>query len=78
MPTSVEVLGSTDGKTYTRLGVLENLDNSKEGPVNVLFEIKPTTVRYMKLVARPVTTIPAGFAGAGNPSWLFMDELIIK
>jgi hexosaminidase len=78
LPTSVEVLGSQDGKTYTRLGVLENLDNSKEGPVNVLFEIKPTTVQYLKLVARPVTTIPAGFAGAGNPSWLFMDELIIK
>ena len=78
LPTSVEVLGSTDGKTYTRLGVLENLDNSKEGPVNVLFEIKPTTVQYLKLIARPVTTIPAGFAGAGNPSWLFMDELIVK
>ena len=78
LPTSVEVLGSTDGKTYTRLGVLENLDNSKEGPVNVLFEIKPTTVQYIKLVVRPVTTIPAGFAGAGSPSWLFMDELIVK
>jgi hypothetical protein len=45
---------------------------------SALFEIKPTTVQYIKLVARPVTTIPAGFAGAGNPSWLFMDELIIK
>ena len=78
LPTSVEVLGSTDGKTYTRLDMLQNLDNSKEGPVNVLFEIKPTTVQYLKLVARPVTTIPAGFAGAGNPSWLFMDELIVK
>ena len=78
LPTSVEVLGSQDGKTYTRLGMLQNLDNSKEGAVTVSFEIKPTTVQYMKLVARPVTTIPAGFAGAGNPSWLFMDELIVK
>ncbi len=78
LPTSVEVLGSSDGKTYTLLGMLQNLDNSKEGPVNVLFEIKSTTVQYLKLVARPVATIPAGFAGAGNPSWLFMDELIVK
>jgi hexosaminidase len=78
LPTSVELLGSTDGKTYTRLGVLENFDYSKEGAVDALFEIKPTTVQYVKLVARPVTTIPAGFAGAGNPSWLFMDELIVK
>jgi hexosaminidase len=78
LPTSLEVLGSRDGKTYTRLGILENLDNSKEGPVNVLFEIKPTSVQYLKLVAHPVTIIPAGFAGAGNPSWLFVDELIVK
>jgi len=78
LPTSVEVLGSTDGKTFTRLGILQNLDNSKEGAVTVSFEIKPTSVQYLKLVAHPVTIIPAGFAGAGNPSWLFMDELIVK
>ena len=78
LPTSIEVLGSTDGKTFTRLGLLQNLDNSKEGAVTVLFEIKSTTVQYLKLVAHPVTIIPAGFAGAGNPSWLFMDELIVK
>jgi hexosaminidase len=58
--------------------MLQNLDNSKEGAVTVSFEIKPTTVQYMKLLARPVRAIPAGFAGAGNPSWLFMDELIVK
>jgi len=78
LPTSVEVLGSTDGKTFARLGILQNLDNSKEGAVTVSFEIKPTSVQYLKLVALPVTIIPAGFAGAGNPSWLFMDELIVK
>jgi hexosaminidase len=78
LPTSVEVSGSTDGQTFTRIGLLQNLDNSKEGAITVLFEIMPVTVQYLKLVAHPVTIIPAGFAGAGNPSWLFMDELIIK
>ncbi len=78
MPTSVEVLGSKDGKTYNRLGFQQSFDASKEGPVNVLFETSPTIVKFIKLIAHPVTTIPAGFAGAGNPSWMFMDELIIK
>jgi hexosaminidase len=78
LPTSVEVSGSTDGQTFTRIGLLQNLDNSKEGAITVLFEIMPVTVQYLKLVAHPVTIIPAGFAGAGNPSWLFMDELIVK
>ena len=78
LPTSVEVLGSTDGKTYNRLGFQQSFDASKEGPVNVLFETSPTIVKFIKLIAHPVTAIPAGFAGAGNPSWMFMDELIIK
>ena len=78
LPTSVEVLGSVDGKTFTRLGFQQNFDNSKEGNLPVLFTVHSTSVRYIQLIAHPVAIIPAGFAGAGNPSWLFMDELIIK
>lgn len=78
LPTSVEVLGSVDGKTFTRLGLQQNFDTSKEGNLPVLFTMPSTSVRYIQLIAHPVAIIPAGFAGAGNPSWLFMDELIIK
>ena len=78
LPTSVEVLGSVDGKTFTRLGLQQNFDTSKEGNLPVLFTVPSTSVRYIQLIAHPVAIIPAGFAGAGNPSWLFMDELIIK
>lgn len=78
LPTSVEVLGSVDGKTFTRLGLQQNFDNSKEGNLPVLFTVPSASVRYIQLIAHPVIIIPAGFAGAGNPSWLFMDELIIK
>ena len=78
MPTSVEVLGSEDGKTFTRIGLQQNFDTSKEGNLTVSFSIPSTSIRYIQLIAYPVAIIPAGFAGAGNPSWLFMDELIIK
>ncbi|MFM6968940.1 MAG: family 20 glycosylhydrolase [Sediminibacterium sp.] len=78
LPTRVEVLGSLDGKTFTRLGLQQNFDNSKEGALTVSFALPPTTIKFLTFIADPVTTIPAGFAGAGNPSWLFMDELIIK
>ena len=78
LPTSVEVLGSEDGKTFTRIGLQQNFDNSKEGNLTVSFSIPSTSIRYIQLIAYPVAIIPAGFAGAGNPSWLFMDELIIK
>lgn len=78
LPTRVEVLGSEDGKTFTRLGLQQNFNNSKEGALNVSFNLPPTTIKFLTFIADPVTIIPAGFAGAGNPSWLFMDELIIK
>jgi hexosaminidase len=78
LPTRVEVLGSEDGKTFTRLGLQQNFDNSKEGALTVSFTMPPTTIKYLTFIADPVTIIQAGFAGAGNPSWLFMDELIIK
>jgi len=78
LPTSVEVLGSVDGKTFTRLGLQQNFDTSKEGNLPVLFTVPSTSIRYIQLIAHPVSIIPTGFAGAGNPSWLFMDELIIK
>jgi hexosaminidase len=78
LPTRVEVLGSEDGKTFTRLGLQQNFDNSKEGALTVSFTMPPTTIKFLTFIADPVTIIPAGFAGAGNPSWLFMDELIIK
>ena len=78
LPTRVEVLGSEDGKTFTRLGLQQNFNNSKEGALTVSFTLPPTTIKFLTFIADPVTIIPAGFAGAGNPSWLFMDELIIK
>ena len=33
--------------------------------------------RYLKLVIKPVTKIPAGLPGEGNVPWTFIDELII-
>jgi hexosaminidase len=78
LPTRVEVLGSEDGKTFTRLGLQQNFNNTKEGALTVSFTLPPTTIKFLTFIADPVTIIPAGFAGAGNPSWLFMDELIIK
>lgn len=78
LPTSVEVLGSEDGKIFMRLGLQHDFDNTKEGNLNVTFTVPSINVRYFKLIAHPVTIIPDSYAGAGNPSWLFMDELIIK
>lgn len=36
------------------------------------------TCRYVRVVAKNYGTIEAGNAGAGNPAWLFIDEIEIK
>lgn len=39
---------------------------------------KPATARYIKIVAKNKGIIPSGRPGAGNPSWLFADEIEVK
>ena len=35
----------------------------------------PVTARYAKIVAKNYGVIPNGQPGAGNPAWLFVDEV---
>jgi hypothetical protein len=34
-------------------------------------------VRYLRVVAHPVDPLPAWHAGAGQPGWVFVDEIIV-
>ena len=34
-------------------------------------------VKYLKVVAEPVNPIPSGYPGAGNPAWIFVDEIVM-
>jgi hexosaminidase len=37
-----------------------------------------TRVRYVRVVGRNAGPLPAGHPGAGTPSWLFADEIVVK
>ncbi len=77
LPASFEVFTSKDGKNFTSAGTSSELkkDNSgfASGFIRVTFS--PLTTRYIKLVAKNYGKIPEGKAGAGNPAWLFVDEI---
>jgi hexosaminidase len=46
---------------------------------NLLYSTqKPVTARYVKVLAKNTGIIPSGKPGAGNPSWLFVDEIEVK
>lgn len=45
---------------------------------NVFAVEKPTRARYVRLQVLHSGPIPAGDPGAGNPSWLFLDEVEVR
>ncbi|MFN8248223.1 MAG: beta-N-acetylhexosaminidase [Ferruginibacter sp.] len=69
-PSSVTTRFSTDGKNYSEsISLL---------PVNAVYGAKlsaPVSCRYIRILATNNGIIAAGKPGAGNPAWLFCDEI---
>jgi len=80
-PDHVEISVSVEGKKYQKLTT--NLFHSEEKFENVNLVEKGTTeinqkARYIKIKAHNFGLIPEGKPGAGQPSWLFCDEVVIN
>lgn len=76
-PKSIEVFLSDNGVDFTSFGKIEGekLDPSKR---YVILPIDKVRTRYVKVVAENAGVIPEGKAGAGNPSWLMVDEIVVE
>jgi hexosaminidase len=71
----VEVLGSTDGHLFAELG--EATDTTPSDAVVRLQVVFPAVrARYLKVHVHN-QVIPAGQPGAGQPAWLFVDEIVV-
>lgn len=77
LPASVEVFTSKDGKKFTSAGTATSFEKDKSGFASGFMKLgfAPVTARYIKVVAKTYGKIPEGKAGAGNPAWLFVDEI---
>ncbi|MDQ8153902.1 MAG: family 20 glycosylhydrolase [Gemmatimonadota bacterium] len=82
LPARVEVAWSTDGKDWHDAGVARHtVPVSREGVVLQPFTVAlPSAVdaRYLRVTARSAGALPAGHTGAGQASWLFADEIIVR
>jgi len=81
MPEHVEVSVSLDGDSYNSLGQIKNDVPQDQGGVIIReFEFKPPVdkVRYIKVFAKNIEKCPEWHLGSGNPSWIFIDEIVIK
>ena len=81
-PKEVTYYGSSDGKNYMIIGEVKNQNPLKKNrKVNDIqyfnLKIKPTEVRFVKIHANSHKNAPYWHHGAGLPSWIFADEVII-
>ena len=81
-PPSVEFLISNDNKNWKSIGKIDNQSKlSKKSKVNDIqvFETNiNTTARYIRVLAQNYGDAPYWHHAAGQPSWIFSDEIIIE
>lgn len=81
-PTDVTYYSSMDNKTYKELKTIHNTSPlTKTSKVNDIqyfdLRIDPQKVRYIKVKAVNLKIAPLWHHGAGLPSWIFADEIIV-
>ncbi|TND09834.1 MAG: hexosaminidase [Bacteroidetes bacterium] len=76
-PKSIEVLGSNDRLTYTSIKKIQGDELGNRRNINIIVG-GLQMARYVKVVVENAGTIPEGKPGAGNPAWLFVDEIIVE
>jgi hexosaminidase len=82
LPASVEFTWSTDGVTWSSPIVRTHaFPVLQEGAMIHPFVAElpaNTTVQFVRVRARSTGLLPAGHPGAGQASWLFADEIVIR
>ena len=66
---------SNDGKTFTPIGGAEV--DARPGR-NTFALNRATKARHVRSVVKHAGNIPEGFPGAGNPAWMFLDEIEVR
>ncbi|MBK9148415.1 MAG: family 20 glycosylhydrolase [Flavobacteriales bacterium] len=75
LPKAGEFLVSSDGKTYTAFGSAEVSAGMGRNSLGIE---KSGKARYVRFVVKHAGNIPEGFPGAGNPAWMFLDEIEVR
>ncbi len=81
MPEWVEVSFSDDGINFEKAGRIANtISVYHTGSLIKDFELdtKRKSARYVKVMAKNRAVCPPGHLGAGEPAWIFVDEIVIN
>lgn len=81
LPDEVTVSISEDGEKYQELAVaVPEKANTRNRitSVPVVFETPGLSTRFVKVRAQSMLVCPSWHRGFGNPSWIFIDELVVQ
>jgi hypothetical protein len=81
LPTEVEIMLSQDGITYQAIATTTHdipLDRHSAFIHEFSAEFTGLTARYVRVEAKSIGTCPAWHSGAGQPGWIFTDEIVVN
>jgi hypothetical protein len=79
-PASVSCSVSADGKSYRSAGMIKVTGEQQKEEVTRTFAFKPGTgvVRFVRFDVQGTLKNPMWHPSAGGPSWVFVDEIVVK
>ena len=80
LPLEIKIEVSDDGISYREIAV-EQCDQSDRTylvkSIPFVFDVENTKAKYMRVSATSMKKCPEWHRGYGNPSWIFVDEIIV-
>ncbi|MCD4731573.1 MAG: chitobiase/beta-hexosaminidase C-terminal domain-containing protein [Bacteroidales bacterium] len=80
-PKEIEVYTSDNGRNFTQISVLENefpLKKKEDIIHSFKTQFKTVKTKYLKVVAKNYGALPEWHNGAGEESWIFVDEIVVE
>ena len=80
-PVFVKVWGSKDGQVWKLLQTISPDKATMKTPIGaelLKLSFPATSVRYIRMQAHPLPSLPVWHAGKGLPAWFFVSEVIIN
>jgi len=81
LPSKVEFFVSADGVKFQKVGEAINDVDPLSGEKQIkefAVSFEPVSVGFVKVVAKNLGKAPQGHMGAGQPAWLFVDEIAVE
>ena len=80
-PTGLTVAVSDDGKNFADIAHIDFPVFTQEDPDGIhdfTIDFPKTSSPYLKVTAHTLTQLPDWHSGAGNPGFIFVDEIIVR